>query len=175
MALLDTIAHRETVKPHRPWPRAIVTDEGWRQAIEQLAAGRCTLLGLWADAGDVHMALLAESFDDIAVLSYTCKGGQYPSVAARHPPAIRPERAIRDLCGLEAKGAPDARPWLDLGFWDVRYPLSTVVPGRGRKAASPEPIAPALRSMDSGPAAQAFPPVCLGAVVHGAPVIAVSA
>ena len=130
MALLDTIAHRETVKQHRPWPRAIVADDGWRQAIEHLAAGRCTLLGLWGDAADVHMALLGERFDDITVLSYACKDGTYPSVAARHPPAIRLERAIRDLFGLDAVGAPDTRSWLDLGFWDVRHPLGKKEPAQ---------------------------------------------
>jgi Ni,Fe-hydrogenase III large subunit/Ni,Fe-hydrogenase III component G len=136
MALLDTIAHRGTAKQHRPWPRAIVTDNGWRQAIDQLTAGKCTLLGLWADAGDVHMALLGETFDDIAVLSYACKDGTYPSVGARHPPAIRLERAIRDLFGLEATGAPDKRSWLDLGFWDVRHPL-----GKNKPAQKPAPYA----------------------------------
>jgi Ni,Fe-hydrogenase III large subunit/Ni,Fe-hydrogenase III component G len=130
MALLDTITHRDMAKQHRPWPRANVTDEGWRQAIDQLAAGKCTLLGLWGDAPDVHMALLGERFDDIAVLSYACKDGQYPSVAARHPPAIRPERAIRDLFGLDAAGAPDTRSWLDLGFWDVRHPLGNKEPAQ---------------------------------------------
>ena len=136
MALLDTIAHRGTAKQHRPWPRAIVTDDGWRQATDQLTAGKCTLLGLWGDAGDVHMALLGERFDDIAVLSYACKDGTYPSVAARHPPAIRLERAIRDLFGLEATGAPDTRSWLDLGFWDVRHPL-----GKKKPAQKPAPYA----------------------------------
>jgi len=136
MALLDTITHRETVKQHRPWPRAIVTDDGWRQATDQLTAGKCTLLGLWGDAGDVHMALLGERFDDIAVLSYACKDGQYPSVGACHPPAIRLERAIRDLFGLEATGAPDTRSWLDLGFWDVRHPL-----GKKQPAQKPAPYA----------------------------------
>jgi Ni,Fe-hydrogenase III large subunit/Ni,Fe-hydrogenase III component G len=136
MALLDNIPHREKAKQHRPWPRAIVTDDGWRQAIDQLAAGRCTLLGLWGDAPDVHMALMAENFDDIAVLSYTCKDAQYPSVAARHPPAIRLERAIRDLFGLDAIDAPDTRTWLDLGFWDVRHPL-----GKKQPAQKPAPYA----------------------------------
>jgi Ni,Fe-hydrogenase III large subunit/Ni,Fe-hydrogenase III component G len=130
MALLDTIKHRDKAKRHRPWPRAAVTDEGWQQAIKHLVAGRCTLLGLWGDAGDVHMALLAENFDDIAVLSYACKDGQYPSVAARHPPAMRLERAIRDLFGLEAVDAPDTRSWLDLGFWDVRHPLGKKEPAQ---------------------------------------------
>jgi len=123
MALLDSIAHKDTAKRHRPWPRVGVSDEGWRQAIDLLAGGRATLLGLWGDAPDVHMALLGEKFDNIAVLTYTCKNGTYPSVGARHPPAIRLERAIRDLFGIEAARATDARPWLDLGFWDVRHPL----------------------------------------------------
>ena len=123
MALLDSIAHKDTAKRHRPWPRVGVSDEGWRQAIDLLAGGRATLLGLWGDAPDVHMALLGEKFDNIAVLTYTCKNGTYPSVGARHPPAIRLERAIRDLFGIEAARATDARPWLDLGFWDVRCPL----------------------------------------------------
>jgi len=33
------------------------------------------------------------------------------------------ERAIHSLYGLQPAGAPDPRPWLDLGFWDVKYPL----------------------------------------------------
>jgi Ni,Fe-hydrogenase III large subunit len=79
------------------------------------------------------MALMAENFDDIAVLSYTCKDAQYPSVAARHPPAIRLERAIRDLFGLDAIDAPDTRSWLDLGFWSVRHPLGKRTPARKPK------------------------------------------
>jgi Ni,Fe-hydrogenase III large subunit/Ni,Fe-hydrogenase III component G len=136
MALLDNITHRDKAKQHRPWPRVPVTDDGWRQAIDQLAAGHLTLLGLWGDAPAVHMALLAETFDDIAVLSYICKDGTYPSVAARHPPAIRLERAIRDLFGLDATDAPDTRSWLDLGFWNVRHPL-----GKKEAAQKPAPYA----------------------------------
>jgi Ni,Fe-hydrogenase III large subunit/Ni,Fe-hydrogenase III component G len=130
MALLDTIKHHDTAKQHRPWPRVVVTDEGWNQAIEQLVANRCTLLGLWGDVPLVHMALMAEDFSDIAVLSYTCKAGKYPSVAARHPPAGRLERAISDLFGLEAIDAPDTRTWLDLGFWNVRHPLGARRPAK---------------------------------------------
>ena len=133
MGLLDNIPHREKAEQHRPWPRVAVTDDGWQQAIDQLAAGHCTLLGLWGDAASVHMALLTATFDEIAVLSYTCKDGTYPSVAARHPPAIRLERAIRDLFGLDAIDAPDTRSWLDLGFWSVRHPLGKRTPARKPK------------------------------------------
>ena len=127
MALLDHISYAETMASHRPWPRAIVRDDGWRQAIEHLVAGHRTLLGLWGDAGDVHMALIGDG-RDIAMLTYAAQGGTYPSVGAHHPPAIRLERAIRDLFGFEATGAPDTRPWIDLGFWGIRYPLGTKQP-----------------------------------------------
>jgi len=93
--------------------RADVTEKGWRQAIDRLAGGSLTLLGLWCDGSRVYMATLDERTSGIAVLNYTCKDGVYPSVGAKHPPAIRLERAIRDLHKLEALGAVDTRPWLD--------------------------------------------------------------
>ena len=57
------------------------------------------------------------------VVSLACPDQKFPSVGALHPPAIRLERAIQSLYGYEPIGAPDSRPWLDLGFWDVQYPL----------------------------------------------------
>jgi len=110
-------------------PRSKVTEDGWNKAADRLAAGEATLLGLWADAPDVHMALLEGA--DVALVTYTCGDGRYPSIGAKHAPAIRLERAIGDLFGLDAVGATDARSWLDLGFWDVRYPLG------GKGAAQP--------------------------------------
>ncbi len=94
-------------------PRTDVTGEGWSQAIDRLAGGVATLLGLWGDPPNVHMALFDLHTSAISILSYACQDGQYPSVSARHPPAGRLERAIRDLNGLDAVGAPDTRPWLD--------------------------------------------------------------
>ena len=79
------------------------------------------------------MALL-DADGTIAILTYVCKDGKYPSVGARHPPALRLERAIRDLFGLDAMGSPDTRPWLDLGFWAVAQPL-----GRNGPAQKPAP------------------------------------
>jgi Ni,Fe-hydrogenase III large subunit len=117
-------------------PRNDVTADGWGQAIDRLAGGSATLLALWGDTGAVHMALYDEKTANIAVVTYACKGGKYPSVAAKHPPAIRLERAIRDLFGLEAVGAPDTRPWLNLGFWDVAHPL-----GKKQLAQKPAPYA----------------------------------
>jgi Ni,Fe-hydrogenase III large subunit len=154
MALLDIIPHIETAIEQRPWPRAVVGEDGWVQAIDHLAAGRCTLLGLWGDAGAVHMALLGES-SDVLVLTYVCEDGTYPSVGAKHPPAIRLERAIRDLFGLDASAAPDTRPWLDHGVWNMSHPLSAVIPGR--EAAGPESALRSPGDMDSGHAPSVRP------------------
>jgi Ni,Fe-hydrogenase III large subunit len=114
--------------------RRTVDEQDWRDAIARLAGGRATLLGLWADAGDVLMALLDGT--GVELLSYACADGKYPSVGAQHPPAIKLERANRDLWGLDAEDTPDARPWLDLGFWDVRHPL-----GKQQPAQKPQPYA----------------------------------
>src|SRR6185503_8818639 len=118
----DTIALCVRVDAHRPCPRVVVTHEQWSAIVSELAAGRATLLGLWGEPAAVNMAVLLEPAD-IAVVTIECASGQFPSVGAMHPPAIRPERAIHDLYGLEPRGAVDTRPWLDLGFWDVQYPL----------------------------------------------------
>jgi Ni,Fe-hydrogenase III large subunit len=102
--------------------------EAWRLAAEELRQGRLTLLGLWGERGAVHMALLDESAGDFAVLRLDCPAGRFPSIAAVHPPALRLERAIRDLSGLEAEGAPDTRPWLDHGKWGLSQPLGAQKP-----------------------------------------------
>lgn len=98
--------------------RTVVNEQDWGEAIDRLAGGSVTLLGLWADAPNVHMALLDESTGNIAMLTYACTDGKYPSVGAMHAPALRLERAIRDLFELDAVGSPDTRPWLDHGVWD---------------------------------------------------------
>src|SRR5687767_3541934 len=111
----DTIALGARVDAHRLCPRVMVTDEQWRTIASELAAGRATLLGLWGEAAAVNMAVLLKPAD-IAVVTVECASGQFPSVGALHAPAIRLERAVQDLYGLEPRGAVDARPWLDLGF-----------------------------------------------------------
>jgi Ni,Fe-hydrogenase III large subunit len=125
-SLLDIIPERELVDNHRPWPRLVVSADSWRRMAREIAVGRATLFGLWGDAGAVpvvHMAVIDEGAGDIAVISLKCPDGKFPSVGALHPPAIRLERAIHSLFGLEPCDTPDQRPWLDLGFWGVQRPL----------------------------------------------------
>jgi Ni,Fe-hydrogenase III large subunit len=129
--LTEIIAGGRRVEAHRPWPRTIVTADAWSAVADELAAGRATLLGLWGDAGAscaVHMAVLADGTNDIAVVSLECPNETFPSVGAVHPPAIRLERTIQTLYGLKPLGTPDTRPWLDLGFWDVQHPLGARMP-----------------------------------------------
>src|SRR5262249_27539690 len=59
----------------------------------------------------------------VGVLSLACAQRSFPSIARLHPPALRFERAVRDLYGLEAEGAVDRRRWLDHGRWGIREPL----------------------------------------------------
>ena len=113
--LRDVIRAGRIVEEHRPWPRAVVSHEAWRLAQACFTAGQWTLLGLWAEREHVHMALTDEG--EFGVLSVACEDDRFPSVGQSHPPAIRLERAIRDLWGLEPEGLADARPWLDHGKW----------------------------------------------------------
>jgi Ni,Fe-hydrogenase III large subunit len=139
--LLDTIEGRE-IAEHRPCQRLVVDEDGWRFAASQLSAGHWTLLGLWGDTGAAHMAVLDEGAREIAVVTVPCPHGRFPSVGALHPPAIRLERAVRDLYGLEPIGLPDTRPWLDLGFWDVQHPLGERSGAPARRA--PYPFLPTV-------------------------------
>jgi Ni,Fe-hydrogenase III large subunit len=109
-ALLDE--GRRTLS-QRSFPRASVHADTWSRAGALLAAGELTLLSIWGDSGQVHMALLQPEDHGIAVLTLVCPDGRYPSIGALHPPAIRLERAIRDLFGYEPLGLPDTRGWLD--------------------------------------------------------------
>jgi Ni,Fe-hydrogenase III large subunit/Ni,Fe-hydrogenase III component G len=122
-AFIDIATNGRKVAGHRPWSRIVVGRDVWHSAIEQLAEERATLLGLWGDKQAVHMALLDAAATDIVVL--TIEGPDFPSVGKHHPPAIRLERAIRDLWGLKPVGLPDTRPWLDHGVWGLRHPLGS--------------------------------------------------
>ncbi|RVD58045.1 hydrogenase expression protein HypE [Mesorhizobium sp. M2D.F.Ca.ET.185.01.1.1] len=126
-ALADLIEADRQVEHHAPWRRAVVAPKAWNLAVEQLVAGRWSLLGLWGEPGKVHMALLDEA-QGIGVISLDCRGGRYPSIGQYHPPALRLERAGADLFGLAPQGLPDTRRWLDHGQWGISHPL-TARPG----------------------------------------------
>src|ERR1043165_230451 len=68
MSLIDTIPHVSKMGAHAPWPRAILDEAAWSGTARDLAAGRRTLVSLWADQSAVHMALLDETARDGAVV-----------------------------------------------------------------------------------------------------------
>ncbi|MGO4869507.1 MAG: hydrogenase expression protein HypE [Roseiarcus sp.] len=100
-----------------------IGDEPWGDATERLASGGAKLVSLWGDGAEARMALSSVGRADLELVGYACVDGKFPSVGAAHPPAIRLERALADLCGLTAVGARDKRPWLDHGRWPIRHPL----------------------------------------------------
>ncbi len=124
------LARGRPVAAHRPWPRVEVEAEAWAALTDGLAQGALSLLGLWGDGECVHMAL-NDRAGSIGVATIRCAGGRFPSVGRVHAPALRLERAIRDLHGLEPEGCPDDRPWLDHGRWPVRAPLGVRTPAEG--------------------------------------------
>jgi Ni,Fe-hydrogenase III large subunit/Ni,Fe-hydrogenase III component G len=140
-ALNEAIRAGRRVSEHRPWPRAVVSRESWEQAAHRLHAGEWALVGLWGERDFAHMAVIERESGDCAVLSYACEGNRFPAVGRMHPPAIRLERAVRDLVGLEPEGLPDTRAWLDHSKWNLRHPLGQA--GHAPAAPSVYPFLPA--------------------------------
>jgi len=124
--LRQTIERGRPLRTARTHTRVIVEQAAWLQARTHLAAGEGTMLSLWGDSDAVHLAVLATG--ETAILTLACPGRRFPSIGNLHPPALRLERAARDLYGLEAEASTDTRPWLDHGRWGVRYPLATCEP-----------------------------------------------
>ena len=101
MPLNDIIAASHRMERHRPWPRAVITADQWVAAATRIAAGEATLLGLWGDAGAVHMAVIDEASGEIVIATIECPAGTFPSVGRFHAPAIRLERALTAEFGLK--------------------------------------------------------------------------
>ena len=166
MALVSALIERgKPVAAHRPWPRVVVDGETWRQAALGLAAGEAALIGLWSDGEAVHMGVMDAGDGEIAVVSLPVPKMRFPSVGLTHAPALRLERALRDLYGLEAEGAPDVRPWLDHGRWGVRRPLGA----RARGADGGASDAPYVFHPAEGPPLHQIPvgPVHAGIIEPG--------
>ncbi len=127
LSLPDYLAFLGTgfaVDGHRPWPRFVLDEEGWRALVARLATADWSLLGLWGESDTIHLALHDEADGAVAVASLGCSDGRFPSIGAVRPGAIRLERTIFDLFGHVPIGSLDGRPWLDHGNWPVAHPLA---------------------------------------------------
>ncbi len=127
MALAPLFASLSPVPRHAPWPRYRVDTATWTAVGEALGRGEGDLLALWGARQTVHMAVRAADETPL-VVSLPVTDGAFPSIGRHHAPAIRLERAICDLYGLTAIGAPDTRRWLDHEQWGVRAPLGANEP-----------------------------------------------
>lgn len=103
------------VPRHQGCPRRLAPADGWRTLGEALRSDGLDLLGLWGDENCVHAAVFARADHSPCVLTLRAHAGRVPSLGVFHAPAIRLERAVQDLHGIEVTALPDPRPWLNHG------------------------------------------------------------
>ncbi len=97
--LAELLAERTPVPGHRPWPRYEIDEADWLTIAQELGKGGGDLLGLWGEKDNVHLALRVAGAAAPCVVSLRMKNAEFPSVGRYHAPAIRLERALRDLYG----------------------------------------------------------------------------
>jgi len=109
--------------------RATLDAAQWRETCRRAAFDGGRLLALWgsddSDIGKalaVHAALVIQP--GLVVITLPLANERYPDICDIFPVANRMQRAVRDLLGLAAEGAPDERQWLRHAAWthDV-FPL----------------------------------------------------
>ena len=113
------------VPAHRGCARRRAPHNGWRALGEAFLEHELALLGLWGDSGAVHAAVYGPHSRELVVVSQDVVDGHAASLGVFHAPAIRLERAVADLFGIELTALPDLRPWLDHGRWPDAAPLAT--------------------------------------------------
>ena len=97
--------------------RLQIEERDWICLAMGCAQGLQDLLALWIDGDAAHMALGVPALKLRIIVSLPLRRGSFPSVAKNHAAAIRLERSLRDLHGVEPKGLPDGRSWIDHGKW----------------------------------------------------------
>ncbi len=137
--LSDIIADGAHAGSQHPWPCAMVSEQTWAFAAEQLAKGEWTLVAMWAEPSALHLAVTEPVSSAVGLMTLRAPTGHFPSIGRIHPPARRIERAIRDLYGLVATDSADTRPWLDHGCWNVEAPLGSRIEPRTQ---APYPFLP---------------------------------
>lgn len=127
-----------TTSPHlpviTPWDHQKVDKDKWENLIDRLADEALTLFALWADKASIAMAVFDPLENKKTIASLLIENETYPSVARKHLPALRFERAIFDLYGYRATNTPDERPWLNHGAWGVSNPLKEACPDKNKPA-----------------------------------------
>jgi len=96
------------------WPSNLVDPRAWTEVGMRLQSGEVSLLALWGEPRLAHLAVI-DPASKVQLLHLPCAENRFPSIGRLHAPAIRLERVMRDLTGLDAEGSPDVRPWLRHG------------------------------------------------------------
>ena len=104
---------------------AVVTADDWRAAASTVRESGGRLLTLWgsaAPAGEtVSVAYVMADGLIWLELPMAGEGASYPDLVPFFAPAVRLQRAVADLSGLQAAGTRDTRPWLAHGAWPLDY------------------------------------------------------
>ena len=139
---------RGAVDGHRPWPRAIVDDDGWHAAIDQLAAGRVRRCSACGARRAPCTWRCSTRPGDIAVLTYRLPGRPLSvrrRAASAGDPAGARDRAISSACEADRRArhaalARSRRLGRRASARQARSPAQTrralcVPAGRGREPA----------------------------------------
>jgi len=119
--------------------RARVDAAEWLAAAQTVANGGGRLISLWGsdrrehEAGNLVVSVALATGEGLAWLDLPLAPGEflYPDLSAVFPCAVRLQRAVYDLLGLDPEGATDLRYWLNHGDWPGDYfPLRREVTGQ---------------------------------------------
>ena len=141
--------------------RLRIDERDWIGLAMGCAQGLQDLLALWVDGDAAHMGLGVPALKLRIIVSLPLKRGSFPSVAKNHTAAIRLERTLRDLHGVEPKGLPDQRNWIDHGKWPSHPP------GQKKDAAQPDMAYAFLAAEGEGLHQIAVGPVHAGIIEPG--------
>jgi len=135
VTLMEFLGGLKAVAHHRPFPRYVIDERGWKELIHQLSVSDWSLLGIWGDGSEVHAAFRddEEEPEAVAVVTLPCPDRKFPTLSEVRPGAIRLERSLRDLWGITPVGLTDDRPWLDHG----RAPTAPLSLHKGPKPEQP--------------------------------------
>ena len=135
MRIPGLVLEFQTLPGAAPVALARAGNAEWNEVAREVHASGGNLVALWgADNRDVDGAFTvyaAYSLDDglaVVVLPVTQTSPEgnplYPELSGMFPVAGRMQRALFDLLGVQAGGAPGQRPWLRHAAWpEGVYPL----------------------------------------------------
>jgi Ni,Fe-hydrogenase III large subunit/Ni,Fe-hydrogenase III component G len=124
MGLSDLGLLLQCLKAPLPTWHAPVDSAAWSLAARKLADGGGRLISMWGKAcdGDARNAAACAAYAvPEGLIWLELPMGQansvFPDLSTIFHCAARMQRAMADLCGLQACGTEDTRPWLGHGLW----------------------------------------------------------